>query len=126
MKTKKLLLLFLLFFFFSLPYTFSQEKFFYLQHRFDGFTEIIHKTDTKEKLTTLKHELARMSIVFSFNKLTYNQKNEITGISLKLKNKKSSASLHLTAGTSTIPTLKITEINGVVSIGPLTITKNKN
>ena len=68
----------------------AQEKKSFLQHRFDGFIEIIHKNYTKEKLTALKNDFARIGVDFNFSKLAINNKNEITSITLKLKNNKSS------------------------------------
>lgn len=119
MKTKKNYLLFSLFILLSLCNLSAQEKKSFLQHRFEGFIEIIHKNYTKEKLTTLKNDFARIGVAFNFSKLTFNKQHEITGISLKLKNKNSTASLSLTISTGVIPSIKIGETDGIVSISPI-------
>ena len=125
MKPRYTFFLIFLFTFFLNGLT-AQEKKSFLQHRFDGFIEIIHKNYTKEKLTTLKNDFARIGVDFNFSKLTFNKKNEITGISLKLKNKKSSASLSLAIENGTIPSIKIGETNGIVDISPVVNISPKN
>jgi hypothetical protein len=94
----------------------AQEKGTFLQHRFDGFTEIINKNYNKEKLTTLKNDFSRIGVAINFSKLAFNKKNEIIRITLEIKNKKSSASLILNEKNGAIPSIKIGEINGLVII----------
>ncbi|MBL4642880.1 MAG: hypothetical protein JKY44_04725 [Flavobacteriaceae bacterium] len=125
MKLRYTFFLIFLFTFFSNVLT-AQEKKSFLQHRFDGFIEIIHKNYTKEKLTALKNDFARIGIDFTFSKLAINNKNEITSITLKLKNNKSSAALTLTMNTGAIPSIKIGETNGIVSISPVDHISPKN
>jgi len=125
MKLRYTFFLIFLFTFFSNVLT-AQEKKSFLQHRFDGFIEIIHKNYTKEKLTALKNDFARIGVDFNFSKLAINNKNEITSITLKLKNNKSSASLTLTMNTGAIPSIKIGETNGIVGISPVVNISPKN
>ncbi len=125
MKPQYTFFLIFLFTFFSNGLS-AQEKKSFLQHRFDGFTEIIHKNYTKEKLTTLKNDFARIGVDFNFSKLTFNKKNEITGITLKLQNNKSSTTLSLAIENGTIPSIKIGETNGLVSINPIVDIPPKN
>jgi len=124
MKTTKFYI-FSLFIFFSHLHISAQEKFLFLQNRFDGFVEIINKNYTEEKLTTLKNDFASIGVAFNFSNLTFNQKTEITGVTLKLKNKKSSASLSLEKTNGTIPAIKVGETNGIVSIKLVTKSRIK-
>lgn len=126
MKIRNLTLLFLFLTFFSLNKLHAQEKKNFLQNRFDGITEIITKNHNKEKLAILKNDFERIGIDFNFSKLAFNKKNEITRITLKIKNKKSSASLILNKKNGAIPSIKVEETNGVVSIKVITINRHKN
>lgn len=121
MKIKKLLTLFFLFLLSHYSFNvIAQEKKEFLQHRYDGFIEIINKNYNNAKLITLKNDFARIGVDFNFSKLIINKKNEITRITLKIKNKKSSASLILNKNNGAIPPVKIGETNGIVLIKPVT------
>lgn len=116
MKTQKHYLFLLLFTITSLSKTLAQEKGFFLQHRFDGFSEIINKDYTKDKLLTLKNDFARSGVDFNFSKLTFNKRNEIIRITIKINNKKSAASLILKEKNTPIPSIKIGEMDDLVFI----------
>lgn len=93
----------------------AQEKRTYLQNRYDGYTEVINKKYTKEKLSYLKEKFARLGIIFKFKNIKFNSKKEIKKITLTLKNNKSNASITLNDN-KPIPDIKIGEINGIATI----------
>lgn len=126
MKAKKNYILLLLLILFSLNNLSAQEKKKFLQHRFDGFIEVIDKNYTKEKLITLKNDFAKSGVDFNFSNLIINKKSEIISISLKIKNKKSSAVFSLNKRSGAIPLIEIGEKNGIVSINPIINTPLKN
>jgi len=126
MKTRNLYLLFLFLTFFSLNKLHAQEKKKFLQDRYDEFTEIITKNHNKEKLAILKNDFKRIGIDFNFSKLEFNKENEITRITLTIKNKKSVASLILDEKNDAIPSINIGEKNGIVVIKVITINRHKN
>lgn len=94
----------------------AQEKAHFLEHRFDRYSEIITKKSTLENLNDIQYKLKKQGIDFTFNNLTYNKKKEIIRISIRLKNKRSEFSSKWNQKNIPIPTIKIGEINGVVSI----------
>ena len=116
MRTGNFYILFLFLTFSSATKLYAQEKKYFLQHRYDGFTETINKHYNKQKLTTLKNDFAQIGIDFNFSKLAFNKKNEIIRITLSIKNKKSSASLTLYENKKAIPFVKIGEVNSIVFI----------
>jgi len=116
MKTKPLFILFLFLTSLSTNTLHAQEKKHFLRHRYDGFTEIINKNYNEQKLATLKSDFMRIGLDFNFSKLLINKKNEIIRITLEIKNKKSKASLILNKKNGAIPSIKIGEINGIVTI----------
>lgn len=110
----RVLLLLIGFVFFLQSEVIAQEKIEYLQHRYDGTTEIITKDFTRKQLNTLKDKLAREGIIFSFSNLKYNSNNEIIKITLKLKNKKSTYVATWSDKNKPIPSIKTGESYGVV------------
>ena len=61
-------------------------------------------------------DFARSGVHFNFSKLTFNKKNEIIKITIKINNKKSTASLILKEKNSPIPSIKIGEMDDLVFI----------
>ena len=110
----RVLLLLIGFVFFLQSEVIAQEKIEYLQHRYDGTTEIITKDFTRKQLNTLKDKLAREGIIFSFSNLKYNSNNKIIKITLKLKNKKSTYVATWSDKNKPIPSIKTGEFYGVV------------
>jgi hypothetical protein len=110
----RVLLLLIGFVFFLQSEVIAQEKIEYLQHRYDGTTEIITKDFTRKQLNTLKDKLARGGVIFSFSNLKYNSNNEIIKITLKLKNKKSTYVATWSDKNKPIPSIKTGESYGVV------------
>jgi uncharacterized membrane protein YhiD involved in acid resistance len=94
----------------------AQEKANFLEHRFDGYYEIITNKSTPKNLKDIQHKLKKQGIQFTFHNLTYNKKKEIIRISIHLKNKRSEFSSKWNQKNIPIPTIKIVEINGIVSI----------
>ena len=94
----------------------AQEKVDYLQHKYDGYTEIIHKKFTKKQLQDIKYKFARQGVVFIFSGLKLNKNNEITEINIMINNKKSKASIKWNNSNKPIPKIKFGEINGIVTI----------
>mgnify|MGYP005992117421 CR=1 FL=1 len=114
-KTKNYIF-FIFFIIISLNKTFTQEKGTFLQQRFDGFTEIISKDYTLDKLLILKNNFVRSGVDFKFSKTTFNKKNEIIRVTIKISNKESSASLILEEKNTPIPSIKLGEIDNIVII----------
>mgnify|MGYP000527767851 CR=1 FL=1 len=94
----------------------AQEKANFLEHRFDGYNEIITNKSTPKKLKEIQHKLKKQGVYFTFSNLTYNKKKEIIRITIHLRNKRSEFSSKWNQKNIPIPTIKIGEINGVVSI----------
>lgn len=69
----------------------SQDKMQHLQNRFNGTTEIITKDASKKDLEKIKVTLESSGIGFNYSNVKRNKKNEIIKITLKVRNKKSSA-----------------------------------
>jgi hypothetical protein len=126
MKIRNFYILFLFLTFFTSNKLHAQEKKKFLQDRYDGTTEVITKNHNKKKLTILKSDFKRSGIDFNFSKLAFNKENEITRITLTIKNKKSAASLILNKKNSAIPSINIGEKNGIVVIKVITINGHKN
>ena len=96
---------------------FSQEKKLFLQHRFDGFTEIIDKGYTKEKLYALKSEFAKTGVYFTFSSLDYSAENELIAIKITVENKRSKATLSILKNKGTIPLIQVGTTDGMVHVG---------
>ena len=116
MQARNFYLWVLLFTFFSVQCLFAQEKKLFLQHRFDGFTEIIDKEYTKEKLNSLKSEFAKTGVYFTFDSLAYNAEKELIAIHITLKNKKSKASLSIVKNKGPIPLIAVGTTDGIVHV----------
>lgn len=115
-KEKKILFLVALFFLVnSYSYLFSQEKKGFLQNRFNGFTEVITKDYTIEKLTTLKNELANLGVQFIYSNLKLNKQNEIIHITILVKNKKSNSTITIDDN-EPIPDITVGETYGFVTV----------
>jgi hypothetical protein len=94
----------------------AQEKANFLEHRFDGYYEIITNKSTPINLKDIQHKLKKQGIYLTFKNLTYNEKKEIIRITIHLKNKRSEFSSKWNQKNIPIPTIKIGEVNGLVSI----------
>jgi bla regulator protein blaR1 len=81
--------------------------------------EIITKDFSKYDLEKLKTKLASKGIVFSFKKLKYNTKNEITSINISVDYKDSKANISLNNDNEAIKSirLKIDTENNAISLG---------
>lgn len=115
-KSNTLLILLITLFCYPKNSILAQEKGHFLQHRFDGFGEIITKKTTKQELASIKQKLERQGVQFIYSKLLYNKKAEITSIKIYLKNKRSNLSSLWNQKNIPIPTIKIGEVNGIVSV----------
>lgn len=100
----------------SMHSLFAQEKKVFLQQRFDGFTEIIDKGYTRERLSALSNEFSKIGISCTFNSIVFNRKNELISISIVLRNQNNKATLNILENKNPIPPLRIGEIEGKVSI----------
>ncbi len=100
--------------FFTSNYSVAQEKKFFLQTRFDGFTETITKNFTREKLTNLKKNLKTQGLLFSFSNLKYNKQKEIIKITIKVKNSRSNSEVIFYNNGKPVPDIKVGEANGIV------------
>lgn len=82
------------------------------------FYETITKNFTKTDLEKLKTRLASQDIIFKFKKLKFNSNNEITGISMSVKDKNGNESNLSQKGDKPIKTIYI-HINsdGILSLG---------
>ena len=104
--------------------SFGQEKKIFLQNRYDGNTETITKNSTKKELEAIKNDLASQGIFVIFSNLKLNHNSEIIRISIKIKNKKSDASININ-DKKPIPTIAFGENNGIVTINTLQIASFK-
>jgi hypothetical protein len=94
----------------------AQEKANFLVHRFDGYSEIITHKSTPQNLKDIQHQLKKQGVYFTFSNLTYNKKREIISITIRLRNNRSEFSSKWNQKNIPIPTIKIGEVNEIVSI----------
>lgn len=95
---------------------FAQEKKTFLQQRFEFQGEFISKKSSKTDLEEIKSKLKRIGIQFTYSQLKYNSKKEIIRLAIRLKNQQSEFSSQWNQKNIPIPTIKIGEINGIVTI----------
>ena len=116
MKAKTFQRWFLLIILVSVQSQFAQEKKVFLQQRFDGFTEIIDKGYTQERLDALSNEFSKVGISCTFDALVFNTKRELTSIIITLRNKNNKATLSILKNKKPIPSIRVGELDGRVFI----------
>ena len=91
----------------------------------DDQLEIITKDSQKSDLEAIKRKLKSQGIDFSYSNLKFNSDNEITKISVKIKNNNGKASATWERKGSTIPTILVGEKNGQVIASSSKINRQK-
>ena len=116
MKARTFRLWFLLIILVSVQSQFAQEKKVFLQQRFDGFTEIIDKGYTQERLDALSNKFSKVGISCTFDELVFNTKKELTSIIITLRNNNNKATLSILKNKKPIPSIRVGEVDGRVFI----------